>query len=145
MRATAVGKWLVRLLLGGPPRPFVGPCGAIEDAGRGAGISRFFRRDRGPIVATARSTLGGQLAYKNKMDSRCRSFGSLRSVSSPDHGLPRPLIGTQDWSSLPGALSLGAGGRGYRLIALDGESNWLEGAMLCGVYVIAALTFFFSP
>ncbi len=30
-------------------------------------------------------------------------------------------------------------------IALDGKSNWLEGAMLCGVYVIAAPAFFFSP
>jgi Ca2+:H+ antiporter len=30
-------------------------------------------------------------------------------------------------------------------IALDGESNWLEGAMLCGVYFIAALAFFFIP
>jgi Ca2+:H+ antiporter len=30
-------------------------------------------------------------------------------------------------------------------VALDGRSNWLEGAMLCGVYVIAALAFFFSP
>jgi len=28
--------------------------------------------------------------------------------------------------------------------ALDGRSNWLEGAMLCGVYLIAALAFFFS-
>src|ERR687896_615596 len=30
-------------------------------------------------------------------------------------------------------------------VALDGRSNWLEGAMLCGVYIIAALAFFFSP
>jgi Ca2+:H+ antiporter len=30
-------------------------------------------------------------------------------------------------------------------VALDGKSNWLEGAMLCGVYLIAALAFFFSP
>jgi Ca2+/H+ antiporter len=30
-------------------------------------------------------------------------------------------------------------------IALDGESNWLGGAMLCGVSLIAALAFFFSP
>jgi Ca2+:H+ antiporter len=29
-------------------------------------------------------------------------------------------------------------------VASDGKSNWLEGAMLCGVYVIAALAFFFS-
>jgi Ca2+/H+ antiporter len=24
-------------------------------------------------------------------------------------------------------------------------ANWLEGTMLCGVYAIAALAFFFSP
>jgi Ca2+/H+ antiporter len=30
-------------------------------------------------------------------------------------------------------------------LALDGKSNWLEGAMLCGVYAFAALVFFFSP
>jgi Ca2+:H+ antiporter len=30
-------------------------------------------------------------------------------------------------------------------VALDGKSNWLEGAMLCGVYAFAALVFFFSP
>jgi Ca2+:H+ antiporter len=29
-------------------------------------------------------------------------------------------------------------------LALDGKSNWLEGAMLCGVYAFAALVFFFS-
>jgi Ca2+:H+ antiporter len=31
------------------------------------------------------------------------------------------------------------------LIALDGESNWLEGVMLLGVYVILAVAFFFIP
>ena len=31
------------------------------------------------------------------------------------------------------------------LIALDGESNWLEGAMLLAVYLIAGLAFFFLP
>lgn len=30
-------------------------------------------------------------------------------------------------------------------IALDGESNWLEGAMLLGVYVMIGLAFFFLP
>ena len=29
------------------------------------------------------------------------------------------------------------------LISLDGESNWLEGAQLCGAYVIMAISFFF--
>jgi Ca2+:H+ antiporter len=28
-------------------------------------------------------------------------------------------------------------------ISVDGESNWLEGAMLLGVYLIAALGFFY--
>ena len=31
------------------------------------------------------------------------------------------------------------------LIALDGESNWLEGAMLLSVYLIIGLAFFFLP
>jgi Ca2+:H+ antiporter len=30
-------------------------------------------------------------------------------------------------------------------IALDGKSNWLEGAMLLGVYIISALAFFYAP
>jgi Ca2+:H+ antiporter len=30
-------------------------------------------------------------------------------------------------------------------VALDGESNWLEGAMLLVVYSIVALAFFFLP
>lgn len=36
-------------------------------------------------------------------------------------------------------------GLATRFIALYGKSNWLEGAMLCGLYIIAALAFFFSP
>jgi Ca2+:H+ antiporter len=31
------------------------------------------------------------------------------------------------------------------IIALDGESNWLEGAMLLGVYALLAIVFFFVP
>ena len=31
------------------------------------------------------------------------------------------------------------------LIAVDGESNWLEGVMLLGVYVILGVAFFFIP
>ncbi|MFL5350860.1 MAG: calcium/proton exchanger [Hyalangium sp.] len=38
-------------------------------------------------------------------------------------------------------LSVGA----VTLIALDGESNWLEGVMLLGVYAILGVTFFFIP
>jgi Ca2+:H+ antiporter len=31
------------------------------------------------------------------------------------------------------------------LIALDGESNWLEGAQLLAVYAIIGMAFFFLP
>ena len=31
------------------------------------------------------------------------------------------------------------------LVSLDGESNWLEGAMLLAVYCILGLAFFFLP
>jgi Ca2+:H+ antiporter len=31
------------------------------------------------------------------------------------------------------------------LVAMDGESNWMEGAQLLGVYVILALAFYFLP
>ncbi|MBU8896135.1 calcium/proton exchanger [Corallococcus sp. M34] len=39
------------------------------------------------------------------------------------------------------AIGVGAG----TLIALDGESNWLEGVMLLGVYAILGVTFYFIP
>jgi len=32
-----------------------------------------------------------------------------------------------------------------RMVAEDGESNWLEGLMLLAVYAILALAFFFLP
>ncbi|MDQ7028956.1 MAG: hypothetical protein Q9O62_03850 [Ardenticatenia bacterium] len=31
------------------------------------------------------------------------------------------------------------------LIAQDGESNWVEGVQLLGVYLIIAIAFFFLP
>jgi Ca2+:H+ antiporter len=31
------------------------------------------------------------------------------------------------------------------LVAMDGESNWMEGAQLLGVYVILGLAFYFLP
>ena len=39
------------------------------------------------------------------------------------------------------ALAVGA----TALVTLDGETHWLEGAMLIGVYAILALVFFFVP
>jgi Ca2+:H+ antiporter len=42
-------------------------------------------------------------------------------------------------------LALTAAGVIAALVALDGESNWLEGAMLLAVYLMIALAFFFLP
>ncbi len=39
------------------------------------------------------------------------------------------------------ALAVGA----TALVTVDGETHWLEGAMLIGVYAILALVFFFVP
>jgi Ca2+:H+ antiporter len=39
------------------------------------------------------------------------------------------------------ALAVGA----TTLVSLDGETNWMEGAMLLAIYAILAVTFFFVP
>ncbi|MHB0878673.1 MAG: calcium/proton exchanger, partial [Anaerolineae bacterium] len=41
--------------------------------------------------------------------------------------------------------ALGASTLIATLIALDGESNWLEGAQLLAVFLIIAIAFFFLP
>ena len=38
-----------------------------------------------------------------------------------------------------------AGSKAATLIGLDGDSNWLEGVMLLGVYAILAAAFYFVP
>ena len=105
-----------------------------------------------PIVGNiAEHIVGVQIAYKNNMDfSMAISLGSSIQVAllvtpilvflGPILGHPLRLVFTP--------LELGALGAAVVVtgfVALDGRSNWLEGAMLCGVYVIAALAFFFSP
>src|SRR5919199_4810168 len=126
--------------------------GAIEPLTEEYGISELFVGViLVPIVGNiAEHIVGVQIAYKNDMDfSMGISLGSSLQVAllvtpilvflGPLLGHPLHLIFT--------ALELGALGAAVVVIgfvALDGKSNWLEGAMLCGVYVIAALAFFFS-
>ena len=127
--------------------------GAIEPLVEEIGISELFI---GVIVVPivgniAEHLVGVQLAYKNNMDfSMAVSLGSSLQVAllvTPILVFLGPLLGHPlDLVFTPLELvSLGAAVVVTAFIALDGESNWLEGAMLCGVYVIAALTFFFSP
>jgi Ca2+:H+ antiporter len=42
-------------------------------------------------------------------------------------------------------MAVGAGVGAATLIALDGESNWFEGAMLLAVYAVLGTAFFFIP
>jgi Ca2+:H+ antiporter len=127
--------------------------GSIEPLVEEVGVSELFI---GVIVVPivgniAEHVVGIQIAYKNNMDfSMAVSLGSSLQVAllvTPILVFLGPLVGHPlDLVFTPLELvSLGAAVIVTAFIALDGESNWLEGAMLCGVYVIAALTFFFSP
>ena len=104
-----------------------------------------------PIVGNiAEHIVGVQIAYKNQMDfSMAISLGSSIQVAllvtpilvflGPLLGHPLRLVFTPLELGALGAAVLVTG-----FIALDGKSNWLEGAMLCGVYAISALAFYFS-
>jgi Ca2+:H+ antiporter len=127
--------------------------GAIEPLVDEIGVSELFI---GVIVVPivgniAEHVVGVQIAYKNDMDfSMAVSLGSSLQVAllvTPILVFLGPLLGHPlDLVFTPLELvSLGAAVVVTAFIALDGRSNWLEGAMLCGVYVIAALAFFFSP
>ncbi|CAN5120394.1 calcium/proton exchanger [soil metagenome] len=126
--------------------------GAIEPLVEDVGISELFVGViLVPIVGNiAEHIVGVQIAYKNNMDfSMAISLGSSIKVAllvTPILVFLGPLLGHPlDLVFTPlelGALAAAVVLTGF--IALDGRSNWLEGAMLIGVYVIAALAFFFA-
>ena len=126
--------------------------GAIEPLTEEVGLSELFV---GVIIVPvvgniAEHIVGVQIAYKNQMDfSMGISLGSSIQVAllvTPILVFLGPLLGTPLRLTFT-PLELGALGAAVIVtgfIALDGESNWLEGAMLIGVYLIAALAFFFA-
>ena len=89
-----------------------------------------------------------QLAFKNKMEfALAVSFGSSLQVAlfvAPVLVLVGVVIGQPmdlifqplEIAAVAVAVAISA------LIALDGESNWLEGALLMLVYLIIAISFF---
>ncbi len=127
--------------------------GAVEPVVESLGISEFFL---GiiliPLVGNvAEHVVAVQVAIKNKMElSLAISIGSSLQIAlfvtpilvfvSLLMGNPLQLTFDQfEIVTMIGASLIAA------LIALDGESNWLEGAQLLGVYLIIALAFFFLP
>ncbi len=89
------------------------------------------------------------IAYRNMDFSMFISIGSSLQIAllvAPVLVFLGPLLGhplrltfsALELASLAGAAIVAT------VIALDGESNWMEGVMLCGVYLVAAFTFVFA-
>ncbi|MBN1890720.1 MAG: calcium/proton exchanger [Thermoflexales bacterium] len=105
-----------------------------------------------PIVGNvAEHLVAVQVALKNQMDLSLEiAIGSSLQVAlfvapiivfvSLIMGNPVTLVFDEfELISLVSAAVIGA------LVALDGESNWMEGAQLLVVYLIVAMAFFFLP
>lgn len=91
------------------------------------------------------------VALKNKMDLAFNiAFESSKQIAlfvAPvlvllSLPLGHPL--TLEFSHME-VVGMGASVAAATLIGLDGESNWLEGVMLLGVYAILGVAFFFVP
>lgn len=127
--------------------------GSVDHVTENFGLSEFFV---GiiivPIVGNvAEHLVAVQVAIKNRMElSLAISLGSSLQIAlfvapvlvfiSLLMGNPMDLIFNQFELIALAAASLIAA-----LVALDGESNWLEGAQLLVVYVILAIAFYFLP
>ena len=105
-----------------------------------------------PLVGNiAEHLVGVQLALRNKMEfSLVVALGSSLQIAllvapvlvlaSHLVGTPMDLVFTQlEIATVAITVVLVA------LIALDGESNWFEGAQLLAMYLIIALAFYFFP
>ena len=127
--------------------------GAVEPVLEHLGWSEFFL---GiiiiPIVGNvAEHLVAVQVAAKNQMDMSLQiSIGSSLQIAlfvapilvfiSLLMGNPLTLVFNQfELIALAAAALIAA------LVALDGESNWMEGAQLLIVYVILAMAFFYLP
>ncbi len=140
--ATAAIVWMSELLVG-----------TIEHVVLEIGITEFFL---GIIIVplignVAEHLVAVTVAAKNKMElSLAISVGSSLQIAlfvapllvfvSLLMGNPLTLVFNQFE-----LIALMAGVLIAGLVSLDGESNWLEGAMLLAIYVIIALAFFWLP
>ncbi len=153
-------RWSVRFAAGVLIAATVGTAvmseiliGAVEPVVQTLGLTEFFL---GiiiiPLVGNiAEHLVAVQVAIKNKMElSLAVSLGSSIQIAlfvAPALVFISLLFGQTlllvfnplELIALFGASAIAA------FIALDGESNWLEGAMLLAIYLIVALAFFFIP
>ena len=127
--------------------------GAVEHVTEQLGLSEFFI---GIIIIplignVAEHLVAVQVAMKNRMElSLAVSLGS--SIQIALFVAPVLVFVSLLFShslllifNLFELIALFAASVIAALIALDGESNWLEGAMLLAIYLIIAVAFFFLP
>ncbi len=127
--------------------------GAVEPVTEQLGFSAFFV---GiiliPIIGNvAEHVVAVEVALKNHMELSLNiALGSSLQIAlfvAPLLVLISPLLGHPfvlefnafELIALVSASVIGA------LVAIDGKSNWLEGAMLLAVYLILGIAFFFLP
>ncbi len=127
--------------------------GSIEPVTESLGLTPFFV---GIIIIplignVAEHLVAVQVARKNQMDlSLSIANGSSLQIAlfvAPVLVFLSLLLGnplTLEFNNFE-LIALTASGVIAAIIAMDGRSNWLEGAMLLAVYVILALAFFFLP
>ena len=127
--------------------------GALEGFSKGLGLSEVFA---GliiiPIIANAAEHSASLFAVKNKLDLSIQiTLGATIQIAllvAPILVIASYLMGKPMDLVIHRPLEL-AGLLGAALItanvAHDGESNWLEGAMLLGVYLLLALAFYYLP
>lgn len=125
--------------------------GAVEPVVTQMGVSELFL---GVIIIplvgnVAEHIVGIQVAYKNKMElSMTISLGSSMQIAlfvAPLLVFISLLFGPEMtlFFSVFEVAMLALSVFIATIVAQDGESNWLEGAELLGVYLIVALGFFF--
>jgi Ca2+:H+ antiporter len=141
--ATVVVAWMSELLVG-----------AVEEASSIAGVSEVFV---GVIVVAvignaAEHSTAVLMAMKNKMDLAINiAVGSSIQIAlfvAPVLVLASYLVpgGPMDLRFTPfEVLAVGVAVAAMNLVAQDGESNWLEGALLLAVYLVLGIAFYFLP
>jgi Ca2+:H+ antiporter len=140
--ATALIAWMSELLVH-----------AVEPASKAVGLTEIFV---GVIVVAiignaAEHSTAVLMAIKNQMDLAYHiAVGSSMQIAlfvapvlvflSYAIGQPMNLLFTTFE-----VITVGLAVAIVSLVAVDGESNWMEGVMLLAVYVIFAIAFFFLP